>query len=159
MRAVDTYSWLNSFAENEEEGNVSSRRSTPSLGPFPIHCISHRIKEGERGRKAETAWLCYASLAIDFKADRPSVLRIKHEENIFIRITRIFVLRPRATTWPNERQSRISRFPRLRATSEVFRFRRVTIIMVSWIIVFFFQLQIFIAIRSLAFLQCNLYFT
>lgn len=114
MRAVDTYSWLNSFAENEEEGNVSSRRSTPSLGPFPIHCISHRIKEGERGRKAETAWLCYASLAIDFKADRPSVLRIKQEENIFIRITRIFVLRPRATTWPvnanhASRDSRITR--------------------------------------------------
>lgn len=94
MRAADTYSWLNSFAENDEEGSVSSRRSTPSLSPVvpcflsSIHYVSHRINERERRRETERPWLpgrrvCNASLAIDFKADRPSVLGIKHEERIF----------------------------------------------------------------------------
>lgn len=102
-----------------------------SVEPFSIHYISHRINR-ERKRERETARfavhrVCYASLAIDFKADRPSVLRIKHEENIFIRITSLHLRGDHVTPWTPITHLR---FSRLRATRirKVFQFRRLTMV-------------------------------
>lgn len=77
--------------------SFSFSRLLPSpSGPFLFITFRIESTEREKGRDSVVRRVCYASLAIDFKADRPSVLRIKHEENIFVRITppRIFVYAP-----------------------------------------------------------------
>lgn len=94
MRAVDTYSWRNSFAGNHEEGSVSSRRTASVHSFSSSSCLSSAtmlsIHYGFAYWIVATtsltyAYAAYAYLAIDLKTDRPVVRGIKHEEKIFIR--------------------------------------------------------------------------